>query len=114
MDQQIQQNLNKPDYKKIYKDMISRKYPDKISICSPILEKKNLSLMDILKMNAIISNNSKAETVIFNQRLRSYDKKTIFEILDYQKKNNLNNSQLALHFKMSRNTIAKWRKLFVP
>lgn len=31
---------------------------------------------------------------------------------DYQKNNNLNSSQLANHFKLSRNTMAKWKKMF--
>ncbi|HUH25918.1 MAG TPA: helix-turn-helix domain-containing protein [Flavobacterium sp.] len=47
-----------------------------------------------------------------NQKYRSYDKATIIEILNYQKKNGLNNTQLANHFKLSRNTVAKWERLF--
>jgi hypothetical protein len=34
-------------------------------------------------------------------------------MLDYQKKNKLTNSQLAKHFKLSRNTVTKWKRLFV-
>lgn len=47
-----------------------------------------------------------------NQKYRSYDKATIIEILNYQKKNSLNNTQLSNHFKLSRNTVTKWKTLF--
>lgn len=113
MDQQIQQKIGMPNYKKIYQDMISKKYPDKTSVCSPILAKKNLSFFDILRINEIIFGSPKKETNIFNQRHRSYDKQAIYDILEYQKKNKLNNSQLSIHFKLSRNTIAKWRRIFL-
>ncbi|WP_073333465.1 transposase [Chryseobacterium carnipullorum] len=102
-----------PDYAKIYRDMISMKYPEKELLSRNILNKKGiLSLMDIIKLNTIIfgpiTNGS-----IENQKHRSYNKETILYILDYQKKNNLNNTQVAHHFKMSRNTISKWKKLLV-
>ena len=44
---------------------------------------------------------------------RSYCKTTILKILDYQISHALNNTQLAQHFDVSRNTIAKWRRLFI-
>lgn len=114
MGQQIQKKLEKPDYQKIYYDMIQRKYPEKFSFCSHLLKKTMLSFFDILEINKIISGHQKRKTEVFNQRHRSYNKQAICEILHYQKKNDLNDSQLARHFKMSRNTIAKWKKLFIP
>ena len=42
-----------------------------------------------------------------------HHKTTILEILQYQKNNNLNNNQLADHFKLSRNTITKWKKIYI-
>lgn len=97
-----------PDYKRIYSDILTIKYPHKISECEGILSKKTVSVLDVIKLNTIIFGSFKD-----NQKHRSYDKATIFEILNYQKKNKLNNSQLALHFKLSRSTIAKWKKHFV-
>ncbi|WP_223609266.1 helix-turn-helix domain-containing protein [Chryseobacterium sp. OSA05B] len=99
-----------PDYKRIYTDIINEKLPEKREACQNILNKKELSVLDILKLNALLFNtkeNSKS-----NQQLRSYDENTIGEILEYQKKNNLSNTQVASHFKLSRNTITKWKKLF--
>lgn len=104
--------INQPNYHKIYSDIIYYKYPQKRLICQSILEKKELLVLDILKLNYLIFGMSDRETVIFNQRHRSYGMSDILEILDYQKKRNLNNSQLANHFKLSRNTIAKWKKHF--
>mgnify|MGYP003457235156 CR=1 FL=1 len=34
------------------------------------------------------------------------------QLRKYQRDNNLNNSQTAKHFKMSRNTLYKWKKNF--
>ncbi len=104
--------MKTPDYHKIYMDMIRIRYPEKASKCNPILQKGSLNRMDVIRLNTIISGN-KTEKIRENQKLKSYDKKTIMHILDYQKKHGLNNIQLARHFKMSRNTVAKWKKLFL-
>ncbi|MCW3160842.1 helix-turn-helix domain-containing protein [Chryseobacterium oryctis] len=101
-----------PNYKLIYEDMISRKYPHKKSDCESILKKKKLTILDIIKLNNIIVNGADEDGRVLNQRLRSYDKKTILKILHYQKENKLNNTELANEFKLSRNTISKWKKNF--
>jgi len=97
-----------PNYKQIYIDLIQKKYPEKESDCRSFLEKDELSVLDILKINQIIVGNRKDS----GQKHRSYDESTILEILIYQKKNHLNNSELANYFKLSRNTVAKWRKIY--
>lgn len=99
--------MKTPDYKKIYSDIITRKYPEKRERCSYYLLKKELNSMDIIKLNDIIFENDDRQK---HTPHRSYDMNTILEILNYQKKNNLNNSQIALHFKISRNTITKWKR----
>ncbi|WP_223559670.1 helix-turn-helix domain-containing protein [Chryseobacterium lathyri] len=105
--------INTPNYKKIYIDILDQKYPQKISICQRILNKKKLSTLDIIALNKIIFGEQDRESMTFNQRHRSYCEKTIIEILDYQKKYNLNNTQIALHFKMSRNSLTKWKKKYL-
>ncbi|WP_169236695.1 hypothetical protein [Chryseobacterium antibioticum] len=50
--------------------------------------------------------------LVKNQRLRSYDEASIREILDYRSKNKLTNTETGNHFKISRNTIARWRSFF--
>ncbi|MGC4128924.1 MAG: helix-turn-helix domain-containing protein [Bergeyella sp.] len=104
---------NQPDYKTIYRDILQKKYPEKKQECLPLIrEKKNLSVLDIIELNIKIFGTS-PETFEENQKHRSYSKSDILKILDYQKKHNLNNIELARHFKLSRNTVAKWKKMFL-
>ena len=102
-----------PDYKNIFKDILSQKYPEKTRNCLGILNKPHLTAIDILKLNQMIfegtTNKLPEES---NQKYRSYSKTDILQILDYQQKHKFNNSQLARHFKLSRNTVAKWKKMF--
>ncbi|WP_300685412.1 helix-turn-helix domain-containing protein [Chryseobacterium sp.] len=100
-----------PDYKRIFKDIILFNYPEKEEECKNMLNKEELSTLDIIYLNQKIFGNENKNTQKLNQSLRSYNKKDIIEILEYQKKNKLNNSELASHFKMSRNTISKWKTL---
>lgn len=102
-----------PNYKKIYTDLLNRKYPEKKAICDSILAQEKLSFMDVIRLNEIIFEENKKEKLIRDQKYRSYDERTIIKILKYQRENQLNNSQVANHFKMSRNTIASWKKIFL-
>lgn len=103
---------NRPNYKKIYTDIIKVKYPEKLKECEALLNKDYLSIDEIWKLQEkIFGNISGTYTEKFNQQHRSYTKLDIMQILAYQKNNMLNNSQLARHFKISRNTITKWKKI---
>lgn len=106
------QESKSPDYKRIFNDMIRMKYPEKEEECKNILNKKELSSLDIVNLNEKLFGTEDRDTQIFNQSHRSYNKETIIKILEFQKKNKLNNSELARDLKMSRNTITKWRKIF--
>lgn len=109
---QLIMNLNnRPNYKLIYKDFIEKKHPHKLSVCAPFFKKKIWTDLDVIKLNKILLGASR-ESISKNQKYKSYDKKTILEILNYQKKNNLNNIQIANHFNISRNTLAKWKNCF--
>ncbi|KMQ60821.1 transposase [Chryseobacterium sp. BLS98] len=112
MDSKTQNNVIKPNYKKIYTDLILKKFPEKMSVCLSILEKDNFCLLDIFTVNKLIFDIPGKETSVFNQKLRSYDEETIEKILTYQMKYRLNNTQVANHFKLSRNSIAKWKKIY--
>lgn len=101
-----------PNYKQIYKDIIAKKHPEKEKECQPILGKEQLSSLDIIELNELIFGKGNKDTGVFNQKHRSYDISTILTILEFQKINNYNNSQLANYYSLSRNTIVKWRKLF--
>lgn len=111
MDREIQKVG--PDYKRIYTDILNSKYPEKTEECKFFLSKSYLSALDIIELNKKVFGIDDRSTVVFNQKHRSYDRSSILEILDYQKKHKLNNSQLADHFRLSRNTVSKWKKLFL-
>ena len=100
-----------PNYKNIYLDIISKKFPSKTDTYEKILSKKILSNYDVIVLNKELFPNAKNQTE--NQKLKSYTKETILKILDYQKVKKLNVTELARHFSISRNTIAKWRKIYI-
>ncbi|QBA19806.1 helix-turn-helix domain-containing protein [Chryseobacterium indologenes] len=102
-----------PNYKRIYEDLVRLKYPAKKQECESILSKPVFSVKDVIAINNILFPKANKQTEFANQRHRSYDKTAILEILSYQKNNKLNNAELARYFKLSRNTIAKWKKLFL-
>ncbi|TGN21428.1 helix-turn-helix domain-containing protein [Empedobacter tilapiae] len=102
----------KINYKTLYTDIINDLYPDKLLQCQEILNKQDLNILDILELNKLIFGEEYKNNIEVNQKFRSYSKQDILLILDYQKKHRLNNTQLANHFNLSRNTIAKWKKLF--
>lgn len=103
------EKYKQPDFRQIYMDILISKYPHKYDLCEYLLSKNELLALDILKLNTIIFGPSEK----CSGQYRSYKKTDILRILDYQKKNNLNNTQLALHFKLSRNTVSKWKKIFL-
>lgn len=105
-------HINRPDYKKIYIDLIEKKFPHKKLNCEKLLEKDELSAWDIIKLNEILFGKRKPKVNEKENSLRAFQSDDILEILLYQKKNCLNNTELANHFKLSKNTVSKWNKLF--
>ncbi|WP_228442064.1 helix-turn-helix domain-containing protein [Chryseobacterium nematophagum] len=106
-------NKSTINYKLIFSDILDKKHPDKKEECRSLLEKHNLSVLDIIELNKRIFGPIDKETEEFNQSHRSYTESSIFQILDFQKKNHLNNTQVAKHFKLSRHTVAKWKKQYL-
>ncbi|MGR3853776.1 helix-turn-helix domain-containing protein [Chryseobacterium indologenes] len=102
-----------PDYKRIYTDLIIKKYPDKLGLCTSLLQKNNLTILDIFKLNQIILEDEDQNLWQCNQKHKSYNKETVLEILEYQIKNKLNDTELSVHFQLSRTTISRWKKVFV-
>ncbi|MBL1221919.1 helix-turn-helix domain-containing protein [Chryseobacterium sp. L7] len=101
------------DYRLIYTDIIAELFPEKAD--DPKIKNRldNLNTtVDILKMNVLVFGQPEYAVEFKNQRLRSYDEGSVREILSYQNKNKLTNTETANHFKISRNTIAKWKAVF--
>lgn len=109
MDKQI---LAGPNYQKIFQDIIAHDFPNIKNECKNLLSKAKLNSQDVIKLNQkIFKGKSKDESN--NPKFRSYDMQTISYVLAYQKKNGLNDTQLAFHFAISRNTIRSWRNKFL-
>ncbi|PKF75437.1 helix-turn-helix domain-containing protein [Chryseobacterium sp. PMSZPI] len=105
-------NNKQPNYKKIYTDIILMKHPDKLDTCQGLLEKKEFSTLDVIKLNQMVFGLKESNSIQLSQKHKSYDKSAIMEILEYQKKSGRNNTQVARQFNISRNSLAKWKKLF--
>lgn len=111
--QKLNNKENRPLYHKIYADMIRDKYPDREENCINYLNKRNWTALDVIRVNMILfSNKQGRKEILLEQRHRAYDQKSIKQILQDQKENMLNNKELATKYKLSRNTVAKWKKLF--
>lgn len=100
-----------PDYKKIYEDIIKKKCPEKYSQCESLLNKNKISAIDVLLINEMVFGKTD-ESAILNRKHKHYDYDSIITILDYQKKNNLTNTEISKQFDLSRNTVTRWRKEF--
>ncbi|WPO92450.1 helix-turn-helix domain-containing protein [Chryseobacterium sp. HR92] len=111
MDREVQQ-ITGPNYLKIYSDILEQKFPDKMNECKMFMEKETLSALEIISLNQIIFGSETISTRGFSSKHRSYDEKSIFEILVYQQENKLSNSEVSKFYKISRNTLAKWRKQY--
>ena len=98
------------DYKKIYTDLILEKFPVKQIEYQSFLNKKKWNCLDVIQLNNLLFPNKAFENS--SQKHKCYDKESILEILRYQKEKELNNSQLAKYFKLSRNTVALWKKKY--
>lgn len=102
-----------PDYKLIYTDIIKEKYPHKINDLQIKYKIENIhNVLDILALNEFIFGETNLNSESENQKLRTYDKNSILKILLYQKTHNLNNTEVSNHFKMSRNTLTRWKEIF--
>lgn len=98
-------------------------YRDFILSQQTIPTEKKLQLLDkvnrVKNFKHIIELNLDIKTILNSpydikeyQKLKSYDKAYIMYILEQQTKFNLSDTEIARTFKMSRNTIAKWKKVF--
>ena len=110
MDKQIQKIT--PDYVAIFTDIIKKKFPEKEEVFKYLMSKKELDTLEVLNVNKQIFGSKNITIKTIHNKYNSYKKRDIFKILIYQRKYELNNSQLAKHFSLSRNTVAKWKKIF--
>lgn len=103
-------NRKVPNYKRIYSDLIDKKFPEKKYLLASFLKKEEISVLDVIDLNNKIFGSD--ASLKANQKLRSYTEKDVKKILEYQQQNNLSNVDLAYHYQLSPNTVAKWKKIY--
>ena len=104
----------KPLYQKLYADMIRDKYPDKENLLKQFLKKESWTTLDVIEVNDLLFGLDKNKNSVRRaMKHRAYDEESVKQILEYQKKNKLNNTQLANKYNLSRNTVKKWKDIFM-
>ncbi len=106
--------MDRPNYHQIYLDIIHELCPHQLEKYSRFFLKSNLTYFEVIALNDLIFNPLNDENTTENQKFKAYHKDTIFTVLNYQKLNNISNSKLSRDFNISRNTIAKWKKHYIP
>ncbi len=102
---------NKPDFGKIFREMAEKKNIPK-NQQERIAEQKGWNSLDVIEINEELFAKDNKENIKFNQKHRAYDESSIKELLEYQQKHKLNNTEMMSLFKISRNTIARWKRIF--
>lgn len=101
----------KPDFCRIFQE-IAQKNERSEMLIEHIENINEWNSLIVIKMNEKVVAEPGSENLKCNQKHKAYDEHSIKEILNYQEKNNLNNSEMMRLFKISRNTIARWKKMF--
>ena len=99
---------SRPNYSLIFLDILEMMFPDRCPKEIGIFAGKELSTEEVLLYNKKLfgQNNS-------SSKYRSYDKTTIISILSKQKKHHYTNEEVSKIYNVSRNSLAKWKKLFL-
>lgn len=100
-----------PDYGKIFTDIIAFKFPERSEEFKARLN-RDLSVFEVVSINNKLFGEKKSQQITLEHRYRAYDKQTILRILQFKRDQKLNNSQLARHYSISRNTIKRWNDIF--
>jgi DNA-binding transcriptional regulator YiaG len=101
----------RPDYIKIYSDIINNNFPEKRHLLKHFVHKDFLKTIDVIKINQMIFGESK-KSKSRNAKHKSYDEKSIEEILKYQKRNKYSNVYIANMYNISSNTLTAWKKKY--
>jgi hypothetical protein len=105
--------MNTINYKQIFIDILQEKQPLKLQDNDLVSKINNIkSFIDVISINTIIFQKAEHSRNKQQQKLKIYTLEDIQIILNYQKEYNLNDSQTANHFQMSRNTLKKWKDRF--
>lgn len=101
----------RPDYIKIYSDIINNNFPEKRYLLKHFVHKDFLKTTDVIKINQMIFGEFK-KSKSRNAKHKSYDEKSIEEILNDQKKNKYSNVYVANKYNISSNTLTAWKRKY--
>lgn len=112
MDQTILTTVNfQPNYKEIFKDMLSKKMEGNQSIIEGIEFEKIKGTLDLIDLQQKLLNQEDTfEINKQNKRLMTYQQKDIIKIMKYKKKHNLTAAEVANKFNVSKSTIFNWQR----
>lgn len=106
----------KINYKTLYLDLVEESDYIPMDYKTILREKIEhfdfITFRDVGTLNTLIRSYSKMEDWLDDQQLKAYDLDQILSVLKEQKIYNLTNSEISRKYKMSRNTIARWKVLF--
>lgn len=100
---------SKPDYNRIYKDLIETWFPEQKDQLLPLISADIATSLDVIHINNELFDKRSKDTQNYNQKLRSYDIPSIIKIVGYQQENFLTIKEISELFSVSRNTVAKWK-----
>lgn len=100
---------SKPDYNRIYKDLIQTWFPEQKDELLPLIAVDITTSLDVIHVNNELFDKRSKDTQNYNQKLRSYDIPSIIKIIGYQQENFLTIKEISELFGVSRNTVAKWK-----
>lgn len=113
--------MNYINYKTLYLDFLqdlSVVLPDhvRLQLIDKVknVKKEQFSTKVIASINKTIKQHIKRRGELKTHKFinKNYDEDHIRYILDYQIKNKLTDTEISIQFKMSRTTLAKWKKAF--
>lgn len=112
MVEKTSKKITVPNYGRIYRDIIDKRFPERIDEFAEKLNKEHLTFFEVIELNDLLFGKKSKHEENQEQRYRAYDKQTILRIFRYQQQHNITDRELASHFKLSINTIAKWKRVF--
>ena len=108
----------KVNYKLLYIDFIKENKTIPQSLKRELLDhinqwsSCNISYAELYNVEARLKSGNAGYKDQSNVHLKSYDKQFIQQVLKDQEKNNLSNRLLSFKYKLSRNTVSRWRKTY--
>src|SRR5690606_26634771 len=90
---------DRPDFGKIFREMAERKKLPELER-KRIAEQKEWNSLEVIKTNEELFAKRSKENLKFNQQHRAYDESSIKKLLEYQKRNKLNNTEMIKQFKL--------------